>query len=250
MRRFIFTDRFLVRFGRFVPYYRVNTNQADAEGVADMYGRLLTKAARTLPRAAVLLEIGSGATNAVGYALARSAWAPEARIILQEPFAPLDQAADQRDRAGASESALGRVRRITSLADIAPGSVDLVVSHSVLEHVRDLPTLFGELERVLAPGGAMLHVVDYRDHFFKYPYHFLTFSRPTWERWLDPGDLPRWRIGQHIALLDAMGFCTEVLESSTLEHEYNAVRGGLHPDFDPGDASVAVARAALLSRRC
>ena len=35
----------------------------------------------------------------------------------------------------------------------------------------------------------MLHVVDYRDHFFKYPLHFLQFSQNTWRRFLNPGRL-------------------------------------------------------------
>ncbi len=46
------------------------------------------------------------------------------------------------------------------------GSVDVVVSKSVLEHVRvpDVPVLLGELSRVLRPGGVMVHMIDLRDH--------------------------------------------------------------------------------------
>ncbi len=46
-------------------------------------------------------------------------------------------------------------------------SVDLLVSHSVLEHVREdhVAGLLDEAFRVLRPGGAMLHWIDLRDHF-------------------------------------------------------------------------------------
>jgi len=46
-------------------------------------------------------------------------------------------------------------------------SVDLLVSHSVLEHVRvdHVAGLLDEAFRVLRPGGAMLHWIDLRDHF-------------------------------------------------------------------------------------
>jgi hypothetical protein len=46
------------------------------------------------------------------------------------------------------------------------GEVDLVVSKSVLEHVRrgQVEHLLSELRRVVGPGGAMVHAVDLRDH--------------------------------------------------------------------------------------
>ena len=75
--------------------------------------------------------------------------------------------------------------------------MDVVLSNSVLEHVQDLPALFAELARILAPGGVMLHRVDYRDHFFKYPFHFLLYPRWVWNWFLNPGDLPRWRYDDH-----------------------------------------------------
>ena len=45
-------------------------------------------------------------------------------------------------------------------------SLDLVVSKSVLEHVRlkDVDPLLGEVARVLRPGGRAVHIIDLRDH--------------------------------------------------------------------------------------
>jgi SAM-dependent methyltransferase len=49
---------------------------------------------------------------------------------------------------------------------LADGSIDLIISKSVLEHVRlgQVPTLLREMRRVLAPGGGMVHAIDLRDH--------------------------------------------------------------------------------------
>jgi hypothetical protein len=52
------------------------------------------------------------------------------------------------------------------LAAIPDGSIDLVVSEVVLEHVRreDLAPLLAQLRRVTAPRGLGLHWIDFHDH--------------------------------------------------------------------------------------
>jgi SAM-dependent methyltransferase len=249
-RRFLFTEGALRRFGRLVPYYRTNANEVDAAPVIALYERCLARAGRRLPANPVVLEIGSGATNSVGYALATSALAGAAgRVLLFEPYVELDEAADARARAKLPAEALGRVQRLRTLEGVATGSVDLVLSHSVLEHVRDFESTLAELDRVLAPSGLMLHAVDYRDHFFKDPYHFLLFSRPVWDRWLDPGDLPRWRLGDHLKQLQARGFQAKVLDAESIPEEFAKVSARVNQDFDRADPNVAVARANLLVSR-
>ena len=49
---------------------------------------------------------------------------------------------------------------------LADASVDLILSKSVLEHVRlaQVDTLLAEMARVLVPGGGMVHAIDLRDH--------------------------------------------------------------------------------------
>ena len=49
---------------------------------------------------------------------------------------------------------------------VPTGSLDLIVSKSVLEHVsgRDLPTLVGEMNRALRADAGMAHLIDLRDH--------------------------------------------------------------------------------------
>jgi SAM-dependent methyltransferase len=49
---------------------------------------------------------------------------------------------------------------------VRDASLDLVVSKSVLEHVRprDVDPLLKEVARVLRPGGRTVHIIDLRDH--------------------------------------------------------------------------------------
>lgn len=249
LRRFVFRDAFLLRWGHLIPYYRANFNQSNPASLVSAYARHVSL--DNVPKA--ILEIGVGATNSTGYEIA--ARNPEARITLLEPFVPLDAPADDAlARRIAAHHACGeadlrsRVRRRQSLAGEAQGSFSLILSSSVLEHVDDPAKLFRELRRVISADGAMLHLVDYRDHFFKYPLHFLQFSRATWDRWLNPGDLPRWRLYDHVEALAAAGFATTVLETRAEPAQFAQISPRLSGDFRARDPHTAVTYAALLAR--
>lgn len=55
---------------------------------------------------------------------------------------------------------------IESLREIPDGSIDMIWSHSVLEHIRtfELEDVLAELNRILKPGGFFSHNIDYQDH--------------------------------------------------------------------------------------
>ena len=95
----------------------------------------------------------------------------------------------------------------------------------------------------------MLHIVDYRDHFFKYPLHFLQFSARTWRRFLDPGDLPRWRLSHHLMALDRAGFDTRVMRQEEDAREFERIRFHISPDFDLEDPRLGVLNAVLYCER-
>ena len=81
-------------------------------------------------------------------------------------------------------------------ARLGEASFDLIVSRAVLEHVGDLETAFAAMDRLLAPGGQMIHKVDLEDHgLFSEgglnPLTFLTVADRTY-RWMgeDSAGLP------------------------------------------------------------
>lgn len=247
LRRFVFRDAFLLRWGRYFPYYRTNLNQTDPVPLVSAYARYVSL------DAAAILEIGVGATNSTGYELASRQ--PSARVTLLEPYVALDEESDRAHlaavaaRCGCSPDSLtSRVRRVTTLDGEPDGAFPLVLSSSVLEHVGDPPALFADLRRVLAPGGTMLHRVDYRDHFFKYPLHFLQFSRSTWNRWLNPGDLPRWRLYDHVEALEKAGFGVQLPETCHDPECLAAITPRLSSDFRRDDPRVGVTFATILAR--
>jgi SAM-dependent methyltransferase len=136
-----------------------------------------------------------------------------------------------------------------SFDEIGAGQADVILSHSVLEHVAGLSTLFAQMSAVLADGGVMLHIVDYRDHFFKYPLHFLQFSRWTWQHLLNPGDLPRWRLGDHKAALERAGFKLRVIQQEEDAGQLARIRPHISSDFDLNDPSLGVLCAVLYCER-
>ena len=255
-RRFLFRDAFLLRFGQLVPNYRVNRNQADPRPLVADYSRHLSRQSFA-PAGRSVLEIGVGATNSTAYEFA-ARFAP-AGVLAFEPFvelaagdnqALLDSTAARHGRPAAPIAAA--VHRITGLAGVPDASIDLVLSSSVLEHVSDPMALFTELRRVLKPDGAMLHLVDYRDHLFKYPLHFLQFSSPARERWLNPGDLPRWRAYDHLEQLAQAGFATHIIEQTSEDTALAQVAPYLSAEFRRNDPLLATGTAALwatVSRR-
>lgn len=219
-----------------LPGFRSNAGTLSCARVVSLYDQHLTpKLGTDWPRNRRILEVGIGATNSSAYEVtARGATS----AIAFEPFVPLDSATDaallaecaarhQQPAASIAE----RVQRLTALTSIPDASLDLILSNSVLEHVGDMDTLARDLRRILAPGGSMLHLVDYRDHFFRFPYHHLLWSEETWQRWLNPGDLPRSRIRDHVEAFERAGLHVEVLRASPLTDEFAKVRDRIHPYF-------------------
>jgi SAM-dependent methyltransferase len=253
LRRTVFRDSLLLRLGGLVPYYRTNLNQSDPTRLVDQYARFLALEGYS-PKGKRLLEIGVGRTNSVSYEIS-ARFAPEA-ITSFEPYVKLAQSEDTKwlsrtaqrhDRTAASLSAM--VQRHTNFNAIADGSIDLVLSGSVLEHVSDPCSLFSNLDRVLAPNGVMLHLVDYRDHFFKYPYHFLQFRKEVWNRWLNPGDFPGWRVYDHLEQLAAAGFSVQVLAETQDANAFAEIAEQVSQDYRRHDERLKTTTAALWASR-
>lgn len=235
VRKALFPVAIPKRIRRFIPALGANCGNASASGAASLYDHYLSPLESDWCTGKNILEIGIGETNGSCYGLAaRGAH----HCFAMEPFVSFDHDLDQRwlaacaGRAQQSPSVLAeKVTRITGFAKVEAGSVDLALSNSVLEHVTDLHALAAELRRVLRTGAHMLHVVDYRDHFFTFPYHHLLWSDRKWRWFLDPGDLPRWRLGDHVRAFEANGFAVKIVLAKPIPDEFEKVRTRIHPTF-------------------
>jgi SAM-dependent methyltransferase len=249
LRRYLFPAGFLERHGRYIPYYRVNCNRFDPASIISRYRDIADRHGIALAGSRVL-EIGPGATNSTAYALAAYGCA---EVYALEPFTRLDDRANQRlletiaNMYGANPRTIAsRVNRITRMSDIPGPEINLVLSNSVLEHVRGPNVLFKEIGSVLLPNAAMIHCIDYRDHFFKYPFHRLLFSQQTWARWLDPGDLPGWSLKDHKALLEKQGW-TVVLEDIARDTiTFGKIKGAIAADYDRHDPFLDVTTCVMV----
>ena len=88
-------------------------------------------------------------------------------------------------------------------------SVDLIVSHSVLEHVDDLPGTYRALYQWLKPGGWMSHQIDFKSHQLSKRWNgYRTCSEGMWT--LTVGRRPflinRQPASVHLRLLQEAGF--------------------------------------------
>ncbi|ABK45612.1 Methyltransferase type 11 [Magnetococcus marinus MC-1] len=254
IRKFVFNRAMLDRLERWLPYYRKTGASAQGLPQSLAYGEhCLGLVLAHLSEAeqqglqGTVLEIGSGQYSLLGHLFSRRFGV---NYIALEPFAHASQAEmqqfDQRVARFAPNLAHAQVQRIRHWASMAEASVDFSCSLAVLEHVYDLNELVAHYKRVLKPGAMMVHIVDYRDHFFKYPFHFYQFSPPFWQRMLDPGSMPRHRLSDHIAAFSQAGFRVEVLERNYLWEPFRRVQSNLHSSFAHYDEETLATSGAVL----
>ena len=245
VRRYLVPNRML----SLLPGYAVSQNEIEPCAIVDKYLDYLNRLKINLSGARIL-EIGMGATNSTGYELA--ARAPISYWLGYDPFSSFNRSLDRRilnivaDRRGLEPGVIAkRTKRLDRLDDLSPGSVDVILSHCVLEHVRRPEELFNALAGLLISGGKMIHAVDYRDHYFRYPFHFLKFSDKTWRRWLDPGDLPRHRLFNHVDIINGLGLNVEIIETRLDPDNFFRVEPWVRPVFKRGTPEDAAEWAVL-----
>ena len=97
---------------------------------------------------------------------------------------------------------------------IAAATVDMHVSHTVMEHIPEdvLAAILAEAKRIMLPGGLLVHNIDPSDHFSHDDssvtrINFLQFSDAEWKRWGGNQFMyhNRLRAGDYMRLFDEGG---------------------------------------------
>lgn len=113
---------------------------------------------------------------------------------------------------------------------------DLIVSCAVLEEIYDPDPVFAAMDRLLAPGGSLVHVIDLGDYgMFRrqrmHPLTFLTISEFIYKRMASDSGLPnRKRLQYYVEKMKELGYQSKVFVTSVLPN------GRLEPaeEYVPG----------------
>lgn len=110
---------------------------------------------------------------------------------------------------------------VEDLKTISSDSIDLILSISVFEHVKDVETSFQEMNRILKTDGVMYHKIDLRDHYnFNKPFKFLKYSDFLWNNFLTKEGFSytnRLRVNDFKNILAKHGFEIIELENDIFE---------------------------------
>ncbi|KQY52675.1 class I SAM-dependent methyltransferase [Lysobacter sp. Root494] len=133
------------------------------------------------------------------------------------------------------EAATSGVVRYRAPADatrtrLPAGSIDMVFSNSVLEHVPPavITALYAESRRILAPGGLMFHSVNCGDHYAYvdrrlHQLHYLQYSSRAWSFW-NNAFLYQNRLRAHRFVEDASAAGFEIVLDTATAREENLAR--------------------------
>jgi SAM-dependent methyltransferase len=128
-------------------------------------------------------------------------------------------------------------------------SVDLVISNSVYEHLDDVEGITRALSALTRPGGLHIHFVDLRDHFFKYPFEMLCYSKSAWYGWLNPSsNHNRYRLWDYRRAFEASFSNVEITVLARDEVNFAKARARIRPEFLSGsmdDDAVTLIRVVV-----
>ncbi len=129
--------------------------------------------------------------------------------VLEHTLAPERLDAIRRVISGESVPGLSLRYCVPWHEAVEEGAVDVILSHSVLEHVDDLATTYAALHRWLRSGGLMSHQIDLTAHAISGSWDgYRTY--PDWLWWLVRGKRPylinRTPPSEHVRLMEQNGF--------------------------------------------
>ena len=105
---------------------------------------------------------------------------------------------------------------------LANEKFDLILSCAVLEEIYDPDPVFAAMDRLLAQGGSLVHVIDLGDYgMFReqgmHPLTFLTISEPIYKRMASDSGLPnRKRLAYYVEKMKQLGYQSKFFVTSML----------------------------------
>jgi len=241
LARFLLKHRWIIRPG---------LESSDPTAAVEQYIKTLSIYEKSIHGKRVLV-FGYGGRFAVGVELLRQG---AAHIVLCDHFVLMDRernldllpnygdflSAENGDVVPRSEFMTllhGDIRDDLIQSQIS--EVDYVLSTSVYEHLDDVDGITQALAKLTAAQGVQLHFVDLRDHYFKFPFEMLTFSKYIWMNFLNPtSNLNRFRLPDYRRVFDAYFQKVDITVLERLEHEFRIVKPRIRAEFFSGDVSV------------
>lgn len=227
------------------------------EEAAQRYVDALAAVRRSLQGASVLV-FGYGGSFGLPVALLRRG---ARHVVLCDPYAVSDRPANRALAAQAAPylrlldgEAVPDPAWITLVEQdvrqyAASGrqAVELVLSSSVFEHLEDPEAATAALAQVTAESGYHLHLIDLRDHFFKYPFEMLCHSEAAWRRFLNPtSHLNRYRVGQYEAVFRRHFGEVRWEALSRDPQAFDRAKARIRPEYLTGDENLdAVTRIVV-----
>lgn len=205
-----------------------------------------------------LMFVASGASHVVALDKFR---APEDATRSRELWNALRTQLDDRARArldravsrnGTMELDPDRLRYLpghaieTCPTALEPASFDYIVSRAALQEIHEIDAAFSAMDRLLRPGGLMIHRLDFRDYGMfsaegMHPLTFLTIPDVVY-RWMSTATRkPNRRLREfYRQRLAEWGYDVRVLATHVLgnEHDLDPHKETLEPDVDYTDANL------------
>lgn len=145
------------------------------------------------------------------------------------------------------------------LSELVPSHVapiDLIISHSVLEHVVSPKDVFVKIAELLRPGGTTLHFIDLRDHnfAFRHPFEMLKYSDFIWTNFLNLRGgfhVNRFRLPHYLSAIEKTGLGDVDFEITDSDLEQLCeVYDQLAPNFKSIDQqTLAALKVSLFARK-
>lgn len=187
-----------------LPHTRIERNLSVFDDLVELFRKRAPRPDKGWPDFDAYLDASLFPSHILTPALLEKMLAPQRIARLRHAITHLGRSND------ASES-IEYVAPWSDASVIAESSVDLIVSHSVLEHVTDLENTYRALHRWLRPQGKMSHQIDFKSHGLSSEWNgYRRYSEFVWKLLVGhrPFSINREPCSVHLNYLREMGFET------------------------------------------